>query len=133
MPSIHSTLRCQVDGLIKVYIYDKNVYFAFENEEQLNKAKEKVIQLWDSNDCPFFMQKKPAEQRTPLDLLYSYPKEARFSFGISTKPEEETSVIGSTEKLIKRVASLIESKSPIKEVLIKKIHNSEELKYKTIF
>ncbi|VHN99658.1 hypothetical protein [Candidatus Rhabdochlamydia sp. T3358] len=125
MPSINSTLTCQVNGLVKVYTYNKNVYFAFENEEQLNQAKKKVTQSWDSNDCPFLLQKKPAEPKCPLDLLHSYPKEARFSFGISTKSEKE--------ELIERIARIIHSGMSTKTVPITKINHPEELNYKNMF
>ncbi|HEV3269297.1 MAG TPA: hypothetical protein VGZ69_01460 [Candidatus Rhabdochlamydia sp.] len=112
MFSINSTLTCQVDGLVKVYIYDKNAYFAFENEKKLNEAKEKVIRLWDRIDCTSFRfspQEKPAEQDS-LVLLVSSPKESKFSFGVSTKlATEGGSLIGETEELIKRTASIINS------------------------
>src|SRR5215469_8958932 len=106
MPYTNSTLTCQVDGLVKVYTCDKNVYFAFETQEQLNKAKEKVIQLWDSKDCPLFRQKNPTKQRNSLDLSGFSPKEAGFSFSISAKSENE-SENESAEELIKHVASII--------------------------
>lgn len=132
MPSINSTLACQVDGLVKVYTYDKNAYFAFENEKKLNEAKEKVIRLWDRTDCTSFRfspQEKPAEQ-DPLVLLVSSPKKAKFSFGVSTKSATEgRSLIGETEELIKRTASIINSGTLDRTVPIEKIKNHTELRY----
>ena len=37
-----TTLNCQVDGLLKVYSYGKNVYFEFEKEKQLQLATQKI-------------------------------------------------------------------------------------------
>lgn len=119
-------ITCQVDGLVKVYTHNKDVYFAFENEEQLNQAKEKVIQLWDSKNCPSAMQKKSTEQKASLDLLYSCPREVKFSFGISTESEKE-------EEQIECIAQIIRSGRSTKTVPIEKISNPEELKYKNIF
>lgn len=123
MPYISSTLTCQVDGLEKVYTYNKNAYFAFETQEQLNKAKEKVLQLLDSNHCPIFRQKIPEEQIIFFGSSCFSPKEARFSFGISVKSEKEP-----TEELIKLVANIIHSGRSSKTVPIQKMSP-----YKSIF
>lgn len=137
MPFISSTLTCQVDGLVKVYTYNENVYFAFEKEEQLNRAKEEVIRLWDRTDCASFRfssHKKPTKQKNPLELLFSYPKEAKFSFGVSTRSAIEGGpLIGSTEELIKRVVGIINFGTSDRTVPIEKIKNPEEFRYRRIF
>ncbi|PWU14204.1 MAG: hypothetical protein C5B45_04820 [Chlamydiae bacterium] len=131
MPHINSTLTCQVDGLNKVYTYGKSIYFSFEDEEQLKKAKEKVIQLWartDHSTPKSNLQKKTVGQKESLELLVSYPREAPFCFGISTKSATE-----STEKLIVRVTNIINLGTSDRTVPIKEIKKPEELRYRTSF
>lgn len=105
-------LNCQVDGLLKVYTYDKNVYFAFAKKQQLQLAKKKIN---------FACNQTNNRILSPNILLFfsSFPKNTNFSFGVSAKLENTIGTpISSSEELIKRIADVIATVSIKKEVPI---------------
>lgn len=112
MPSIAPFyLSCQVDGLVKIYVYSKyNVFLEFENQEKLQKAKKTFI--FHATNNHFY----------PNESIM--PEHKNFVFSVSTNIS-----IKSVRELVYRVTKLITTETTLKNIPIVPII-MEQLIYK---
>lgn len=99
MPSIDSSLPCQVDGLLRIYTHtERNAFFEFENQDKLQKAKDAFTHCITNSPT--------------LHLTSSItPKYANFALGISV---DINTPINSAEELIRHVTEVITTETFLK-------------------
>ncbi|VHN99662.1 hypothetical protein [Candidatus Rhabdochlamydia sp. T3358] len=100
MSSIASSLPCQVDGLLRIYTYtEHSVFFEFENQEKLQKAKN-AFTLCVTNSSPLHLGESIVLEHT------------NFVFSVSADAP-----IKSVEELIRRVTEMITTETSLRKDL----------------